>query len=106
MNHQTFSQELEKLTALPEEQVARAKEASQGLNEADRAEFLKQLTASDQELAGVLQQQNDAAEAFAVALTDAEKQMNRVERSSVESAEKREEIKEAEQGISDLPAAA
>ncbi len=106
MDLQTFSAEIEKLTALPEEQVVRAKEAAQKLNDADRQELLTQLVQADQELAGSLSQQSQAVEQMEASLVDAEKQMNRLERTSQESKEKREEIKEAEKGIVDLPNAA
>ncbi|OIO53078.1 hypothetical protein AUJ46_05950 [Candidatus Peregrinibacteria bacterium CG1_02_54_53] len=106
MDLQTFSAEIEKLTALPKEQVARAKEAAQKLHDADRQEFLTQLAQSDQELAGTLAQQSQAVEQMEMSLADAEKQMNRLERSSQESKEKTEEIKEAEKGIADISNAA
>ena len=106
MNLQTFTAELAKLTAIPEEQTAQALEVAEGLNEADRAKFFEQLKQADVELAQALTMQSQAIGEFEAALMDAQKQMNRVERSSVESVEKRKEVQKAEKSISDLPATA
>lgn len=105
MDHATFCQALEKLTALPADQAKQAKEISAALTEDDRVEFLEQLTAVDHALAQALAEQSKAVEGLSVAVTNAEKQVTRTERSAKESAQKRKDIEKAEKGISDISSA-
>lgn len=103
MDHASFTQALQQLTALPAEQVERALTVSKKLHADDREEFLVALTKVHQELV----QSGKAREQSVIGLENAnisvEKMLKRQERDMAEESEGSGGLGQVEEKISQLP---
>ncbi|MFH1444419.1 MAG: hypothetical protein ABIG34_03445 [Candidatus Peregrinibacteria bacterium] len=102
MDLQTFSAEIEKLTALPKERMARALDIAKGLSDDDRAEFFVRLrdlavSEADQEV------QEGSLTELENAIMNAEKLLKKQERTTAERGDTGEGLSEIEEKLSQIP---